>query len=245
MFAELRRLHNVLSTHECQCDRQSYLGEVDYSPRNIQEVVKILKSFGIQIDESQNMAIISKDIGDLLINLQTGTVKFTPIVCIRCNEQNKCKYFHRKLCIIENSEGWANCSLSKTDLLILSKVFAILFDLLPDHVINQIKSLSNCFNKRARIKNLENQVMQEIENTINFDQTEYLIIPEAPPIPGSNPPPQNLKPHLRFKPPPQQIKYNLDHPNMIKLRCSILKELKNLHKLIELSKSFDKTHPSF
>ena len=239
MFAELRRLQDFLSIPECHCDGLPHHGNRDKSPRNFKELVKILASFGLFIDEKQKKTVISKDVGDFIIDLKTGNVKFSPIICIRCNEQKNCKYFLRKLCIIEHSDGWANCSMSKTDLFILSKIFAILYNLLPNHVINQIKSLSDCFNKRSRIKALENYVLQEIRDGIGNQQATYLICPEAPPILGSIPPPKSQKQQLRFTPPPQEIKYNLENPNMIKLRCSILKELKNLQKLMELSKTLD------
>ena len=238
MLAELRRLQNILCEQEYQRQGQNYQRSISNSQRSIKEVINILDMFGLFVDKNQKITIISKDNGDFFVNLIEGSVKFTPVICLKCKNLNRCKYSQRKVCIVENSEGWANYQFSKIDMLILAKIFAILFNLLPNHVSNQIKSLSDCFDKKPKIKTLENNVIQEIKRALSIDRTANLSFPHAPPIQGPIPPPRLDKPHLRFTPPPNQLKNQLNYPNMIKLRSSILKELRRLHHLIELSKKF-------
>ena len=238
MFAELRQLQNVLNSIEYRWQPYPHRNITDNSPRNFKAISELLVSLGLTIDVNQKNSIISKSNGNFIINLINGTVKFTPKICLECHEQASCKYSRRKLCIVEESDGicWANITVSKIDMLILAKIVAILYDLLPNHVLNQIKSLSDCFNKKPKIKTLENTVIREIRRIFDEGHPGNYSFPNAPPIQGPIPPPEFTKPHLRFTPPPQQIKENLKSPNMIQLRSSILRELKRLQQLMELSK---------
>ena len=234
MIAALRALQDLIRNGNQHQLLQSYQTMKEIRSRNIQELIKILEQLRLYVDLTQKVTIISKDSGDFLIDLVDGSVNFTPLVCIKCNEQKSCKYSLRKICIVEHSEGWANFTFSRIDMLILSKIFAILYNQLPSHVIKQIRSLSDCFSKKSKLEMLENNVIREF-------QVEDFPFPHAPPIRGPIPPPEFSKPHLRFTPPPQQIKHTLDNPKLLKLRSSILKELRRLHQLIVLSKELGKS----
>lgn len=230
MIAALRALQDLIQNGDHPPSRNE--NNEDIRLRNLKELIVILEQLKLCVDVNHKLTIISKDSGDFIIDLITGTVNFIPIICIKCNEQKNCKYSIRKICIVEHSEGWANFSFSRIDMLILSKVIAILHDQLPDHVIKQVKSLSDCFNKKAKLEKLENNVIREF-------RAEDSQFPNAPPILGPISPPEFNKPHLRFTPPPQELKHTLDNPRLLKLRSSILRELKRLHQLIVLSKKLD------
>ncbi len=229
MVAAIRSLHDIIQNGGHVRHPKNYQGVKGNSSRNLMILFKILYDFGLFIDITQKITIISKDFGDFIVNLVNGTINFTPIICIKCNNQQNCKYILRKICIVEESEGWANFAFSKIDLLILSKIFAILYNQLPTHVMKQIKSQSDCYNKKLKVEMLENNIIREL-NDCTF--------PQAPSIQGPIPPPEFTKMHLRFKPPPRQIAHTLDNPTMLKLRSSMLKELRRMHQLIELSKRF-------
>lgn len=230
MCMELRRYRHIRQNiHR----RKSSL-TAGTNSRNIPELLRILESFEVEVDKYTKSVLIRKDFGNITINLNDGSVHYTPMICLQCDQQDSCKFMlknNRKLCIIADSKGWSNVAFSDTDILLLSKIFACLHDRLPSHVYNQIKSLSGCFNKKLRLEALENSVSEQIKLDTGSSQ--------IPPIFGPNPPPNRPYPLLRFSPPPQEIKYILQNPKLLKFRSQFLEELKDFYQLLALTRSLE------
>ena len=151
MLTELRRLQTLLGRREYRRQPRPPLNIIDNTPRDFKDIFQILKNYGIFFDTRKRTAIISKDYGDFIVNLLDGTVKYSPLVCLKCVDLKTCTKTKRKLSIVGDSEGWANFTFSKIDMLILSKIFALIYEQLPTHVLKQIQSKSFCMNEESKI----------------------------------------------------------------------------------------------
>ncbi|MHA1264061.1 MAG: hypothetical protein ACTSRS_02400 [Candidatus Helarchaeota archaeon] len=239
ILQELRRLQNIIPV-PCANGQNVSLLFKRKEKRNLEELQHVFEQLGLAVIPHTNNILIKKKSGDFLINFINGNIFFTPRICIECTERKNCKYMknnNRKLCIIANSRGWANVSFSDTDLLILAKIYAILFDMLPNHVVNQIKSMSGCFNTRHKMQMLSNTLIQSMRNN-DHHKIKKVFDSQVPAVPGPLPPPENVNTHLQFTPPPRNLKYVLSSSNMIKARSDFLKELKYFFKLLQLSRMF-------
>ncbi|HUY01375.1 MAG TPA: hypothetical protein VMV49_17570 [Candidatus Deferrimicrobium sp.] len=197
--------------------------------RDIQNLIEILGSFGFSISKNDTVLLLASENGNFSINLMDGSVIYKPLICLKCDKRNECKYSERKLCIIPLSEGWTNSNLSKNDILILSKIFAIYDNILPTQIRNQIKRESDCLNKKSKIMTLEDNLIQEYMRTYYTIQNSKSSIFYAPPIQGPNTPPQ-IKSSLRFSSNSEQINFPF------KLRTTMINELKRLQDFIEFSR---------
>lgn len=113
--------------------------------RRLELYYEIIESMGAEIDEEHLLAIVENDIGRFKISLRTGSVMFIPKECFDC--KNPCYSFTQSLCIVERSVGWSSEDLSKKQLLILSKIYALKNEVLPKHVWNQMKG-HKCYSKK-------------------------------------------------------------------------------------------------
>ncbi|MHA1129648.1 MAG: hypothetical protein ACTSRC_07920 [Candidatus Helarchaeota archaeon] len=104
----------------------------------LQLLNEILEEMDIPVDH-ESVNIISAEVL-FTVNILTGNVSAYPLKCDDC--QNSCKN-QRNLCIIPASDGYST-DLDKNSLLILSKVYALINNELPEHVLNQIKRITHC-----------------------------------------------------------------------------------------------------
>ncbi|NVM54638.1 MAG: hypothetical protein HWN66_13115 [Candidatus Helarchaeota archaeon] len=74
------------------------------------------------------------------INTLTGNVVVSPLKCDQCKKS--CKKQGR-LCIIPATDGWSE-DLDRNSLLILSTIYALINNQLPNHIKNQIKNILRC-----------------------------------------------------------------------------------------------------
>ena len=157
--------------------------------RNLSPLVEELSSLGLMIAANENSLTISKEYGTYQINLQNGSVEFTPATCEMCCPRADCKYATKKLCVIEVSEGWVNFPLVEVDLFILSIVFAILYDLLPENLLEQIRKFSRCILLRHDVI-IEDHSVQVFKESLGSIKIQINYLPKAPPIQGPVPPPK-------------------------------------------------------
>ncbi|MFX1299252.1 MAG: hypothetical protein ACFFD2_30865 [Promethearchaeota archaeon] len=245
-MSELRRLSTFLGRRENRRPLHPLLNEKSKIPRNFKKLKEILEQYGIFYDISKKIAIVSKqNYGDFIINLIDGTVKLTPPICLKCLDLIHCNKSQRKLCIIGDSDGWANFEFSKIDMLILSKIFAFLFDLLPNHILKQIRGKSHCFIKESNSLIFNEFNIQEFDGVPHITLTDTSLFTRAPPIQGPIPPPQHPPINLRFKTSSKQVKSSHTSHNILELKNAMIKELKHLKKHMGFSKKFSKTSKIF
>ncbi|MFX1295138.1 MAG: hypothetical protein ACFFD2_09845 [Promethearchaeota archaeon] len=242
MLTELRQLYNILGRREYRQQPRTHQVEKKSISRNYKEITKILEEYGIFYDIGKKIAVVSKKDGNFFINLLDGTVKFSPTICLKCTNRKDCKKTERKICIVGDSEGWANFKLAKIDMLILSKIFALFYDLLPNHILKQIKTKSHCFIKESKIIPLDDCIFQELDNLL---RTENSLFAQAPPIQGPIPPPKFHNLNLQFNPLSKQIKHSSKSQEIIELKNIMLKELKRLKELMNISKCLSKSIKQF
>ncbi len=237
MLRELRRLQRIFGRGQTQYRQNFNQRQRVTHTRNFKELFKILESFGIFYDAKKKIAIISKDTGDFIVDLLDGSVQFIPITCLKCTELQSCNHTRRKLCVIRDSTGWASFEFSQMDLLILSKIIAIRDDMLPDHVLNQIETKSQCLKQHLIPKLSDEYILHEPEPLFCGSRSLTLTFPQAPPIQGSNPPPcpPNLEIQLEY--PSTQVSPSYDSLNIVQLRNLMLRELRNLKNLMSFSKN--------
>ncbi|MFX1299254.1 MAG: hypothetical protein ACFFD2_30875, partial [Promethearchaeota archaeon] len=103
-----------------------------------------LEDMDIPVEED-TVKILSS-IALFIVNILTGNVEVIPIKCEEC--EKSCKK-HGQLCIIRASEGYSE-HLDDDSLLIISKIYALLTNQLPPHIINQIKNITRCSSFRPK-----------------------------------------------------------------------------------------------
>ncbi|MHA1309574.1 MAG: hypothetical protein ACTSQO_01495 [Candidatus Helarchaeota archaeon] len=110
---------------------------------------EVLTELGFNIKNNKRIEILTAK-GLFNINIFTGKVSYDHYICEKCDKNKTCKeklknyHVKKSLCIIRKDDpGWSNI-LNQNQLLILSKIYAILEDKLPKHVINQMISSIHC-----------------------------------------------------------------------------------------------------
>jgi len=121
---------------------------IEIKQEYLENFFNIVEEIGLKIVD--NCVKILNKYGLFTINLINGTVLFEPIFCENCKNFSRCKKnsneSSKKLCIVSDSVGWSNVPIGGDKLLILSKIFAILNEKLPNHVLNQMKQVLKCLN---------------------------------------------------------------------------------------------------
>lgn len=138
-------LHNVLETlRQSQLHIERNRLETIRKQRSLQiELLKdCLTEMGLKI-EHDTIQVLKSD-ALFTVNILEGNVSVFPLKCDQCQKyQTTCKReWH--LCIIKESDGWSNDLMDSDSLLILSKIYALMSDTLPSHVINQINNIIRC-----------------------------------------------------------------------------------------------------
>lgn len=172
-----------------QPQRLIFRKEKESNHRNLSSLIEVLNSLGLMIVPNEKFLTIPKEYGTYRINLLNASVEFTPIICKNCYPR-ACIYATRKLCIVESSQGWVNFPLLKVDLFILSIVFAIQYDQLPETLLEQIKKFLRCLQQKPEALTLEDRLWQEFRQSLSSIKIEITIFPQAPPIQGPVPPPK-------------------------------------------------------
>lgn len=113
------------------------------------EFRKILNNLGFNVIADKKIEILTSK-GIFTVDIINGKVYYEHYICEKCDKRKKCQNkikdynVKKSLCIVrKESAGWSNV-LNSSQLLILSKIFAIMEDRLPDHVINQMRSSIHC-----------------------------------------------------------------------------------------------------
>jgi len=111
--------------------------------RQLDIMKTILAGLGYSVSDNSQVKILNHH-GLFIIDLVRGNVNFVPAWCRDCNNSgcfSRIKREKKKLCIISESDGWSNVDLSKENLEVMAKIFAIAEDNLPSSVIRQIKEI--------------------------------------------------------------------------------------------------------
>ncbi len=237
MLRELRHLKTILGGGEYRPQPNPHQHKFSSIPRDFRELARILENYGISFKLDKKIAIISKSVGDFYVNLLDGTVKFSPLSCLKCSNLTSCQRTQRKLCIIGDTEGWSNFPFSKMDMLVLSKVIAIYFDLLPAHVLKQIKNRSHCLNEDTKILGLQQSIAHELTENPAHIATLNSILAQAPPVKGLNPPPSTPNVKSNNFPAIIRIKSPSQTKNILELKKAMHTELKRLREFIKHKKA--------
>jgi hypothetical protein len=188
MLAELDRLRAIMTGEEGQNPTTRPLQH-----RNRSLLYAILDEMGAHVSLVKQVIFIHKTWGMFQISLNDSDVHFTPSSCLRC--EFRCMSRKRHICIVreystndgccvvrddESNEGWIDPGLTPIDLLILSKAVALENNMIPMHVINQIKNSFGChFTDGAQQK-----MIQEVRNLM---LQEFNLPPKLfPAIPPRN-----------------------------------------------------------
>jgi hypothetical protein len=147
--------------------------ELRHSPikdKNFEHFIKIIKSLEIEIDKQNRYAIIKKYYGVFKIDILNNLVKFTPRECENC--KNKCYLLNRSLCIEKRTIGWSNVNLNTTQMFMLSILYAIKSNNLPDSVLDQIKRMISSTWRYNQASNIINGLFIIIKNVKNKFKAE-------------------------------------------------------------------------
>jgi len=100
-----------------------------------------------EIVDGEWVVIPHQEYGNFLIWLKSGEVYIIPKICRNCTIK-KCKFKKvkkRHLCIEASSKGWSNrVDVNQKELLILSKIYAIIYSKLPKDVIEKLIKFNEC-----------------------------------------------------------------------------------------------------
>ena len=119
-------------------------------PRNLNNLYTILDEMELHLSFVKQVIFIHKSYGLFEINIASTSVDFIPSICLHCN--HICSERKRFLCIVQDpcsnpgtggiidyNSSMENLEFHAKDLLLLSKAIALEYNLLPDHVINQMQ----------------------------------------------------------------------------------------------------------
>ncbi len=117
----------------------------EFQKKLLENFIETLEELGFHIND-ENMVEIFTHRGLFSVNISNAQVLFESLHCSNCGRSNcveRNKARRKSLCIVPASVGWSNLDLETQQLLILAKIFAIMDDKLPLHVLNQMSEL-NC-----------------------------------------------------------------------------------------------------
>ena len=137
--------------------------------------LEVLVNLGYKINNNKNIEILTSK-GIFTINILNGKVYYEHFICEKCDKRDICKErvknynVKKSLCIVRKEDpGWSNI-LNSNQLLILSKIFAIVEDKLPIHVLNQIKSSIHCNYGKTIFKNICISIDKKVERILPFNR---------------------------------------------------------------------------
>lgn len=115
--------------------------------QGIDHFYNVIKEWDLKIVDN-TIKILNK-YGLFTIDLNDGNVIYESLICENCQKNESCRKKSnipkKALCIVADSLGWNNSYIEKDKLLLLSKIYAILHEKLPEHVINQMHEIQKCF----------------------------------------------------------------------------------------------------
>ncbi len=189
MLSELERLRAIM-----QNDPDSINSSREEGNRNRTLLYTILDEMDVHVSLVRQLIFIHKKYGMFEISLIDSDVFFRPSTCMSCDRP--CANKRQHICIIKDNyssagyclvrgpdfeleQDWIDLALSPIDLLILSKALALENNLIPLHVINQIRNAIQCAyssTKRLHSYHLRNIMLKEFEQPL-----ESKFIEDAPP----------------------------------------------------------------
>jgi len=109
------------------------------TPEELEELRSFCRSLDVPVE--RDVAIMKTRQGRVRVNLRSGRVRFTPVICEHC--ENSCVR-DVGICIVSVDSGWTNSSLRPSALLIMSKIHAFATDRVPPEVMAQIHRALTC-----------------------------------------------------------------------------------------------------
>ena len=127
----------------------NYFGINQEKRINLPLIKRIISKFDdpLLIPYSDHVKIKHERFGTFLLNLKDGKLYLTPKKCEECQNQNclTLKDAPYYVCIQQENSGWSNVKgIEQPELLIMSKIYAICNDLLPNKVVKRIKKINTC-----------------------------------------------------------------------------------------------------
>lgn len=115
---------------------------------NLKILNKYVRKLGdFEIVEDEWLFIPNKRWGNFFVWLKTGDVYIIPKICLNCSLR-KCKFKKNKkrhVCIAASSKGYSNNEeLHQKELLILAKIYAIIYSQLPKDVVEKLDKFNKC-----------------------------------------------------------------------------------------------------
>ncbi len=158
----------------------------------------LLEEMDLHFSLVKQVVFVHKKYGMFEVGINDTNVYFFPSRCLGCNRN--CPNRKRHICIVASDSGkpgWANVGVTKTDILLLSKVIALQHDLIPNHVKNQINRALTCRPPGTRapstIMGLRDEMLAELRRLQSIMRGENdTNLPNPPPYrldpPRAHPP---------------------------------------------------------
>ncbi len=109
------------------------------------KLARFLEKLHIAVNKRDKSVSLTNSHGTWTVYLDDATTYLTPKACVKCSQSCVRKKF---ICMIAASRGYSTLEgLHQRELLILSKIFAIVEEEFPDHVQKQIKKACSCKKK--------------------------------------------------------------------------------------------------
>ncbi|NVM54465.1 MAG: GTP-binding protein [Candidatus Helarchaeota archaeon] len=143
----------------------------EWKKQRLETLMIALEEMNFCINDQDEVEILTRQ-GIFSINILNGAVYFESIICSKCNNHSCLykKHARRKsLCIVSAGTGWSNQELQHNELLTLAKIFAIIENDLPAHVLNQMRQVEECidFSDTTEEQHLPENDIQLEENHEN------------------------------------------------------------------------------
>ncbi|MGQ9722142.1 MAG: hypothetical protein ACUVXA_12570 [Candidatus Jordarchaeum sp.] len=136
----LRLSYSVLPSY-AQLLSQRRLENLTTVPINVPLIKETLESMGFMVNEN-NEVLLKNEKAIYTVDLKTGDVYVGPKYCANCDRDCVKR---EKVCMVLATSGWASSpDISQSDLLIISKVYAIANDELPPDVREKINEILYC-----------------------------------------------------------------------------------------------------
>ncbi|MFB0559735.1 MAG: hypothetical protein ACETWM_00695 [Candidatus Lokiarchaeia archaeon] len=135
----LRLSYAALPTY-AQLLSQRRLENLTTVPANVPLIKETLESMGFKVDGDE--VTLKDERAIYTVDLKTGDVSVGPVKCGNCDRDCVKR---EKVCMVLATSGWSSSpDISQSDLLVISKVYAIAHDDLPGDVKEKIEEILDC-----------------------------------------------------------------------------------------------------
>ncbi|WXG42401.1 MAG: hypothetical protein WED07_02925 [Candidatus Freyarchaeum deiterrae] len=141
----LRLSYNALPPYS-QLLNHRRLDNLTTIPLNVPLVKEILETMGFKAENDE--IILKNEKATFTVDLRNGEVYMEPAQCENCERDCVKK---EKVCMVLATSGWSSSpDISQADLLLISKVYAIANNEIPQEVQEKIYEILNCPNKNSK-----------------------------------------------------------------------------------------------